>query len=437
MNYKESLDDTIRLGFYRKLINGRIRLTNGKKDYDLFEFAKLNQHFDTKGKKTFHTLDEEPNAEPWPEIESFIVDFNQPYGKIVGQPFFNVAPEMPIKSENNGADTSLIWAHIENLCGNVEQDVKEWVKDFVADIFQHPTKKPGTALTFRSAEGTGKGFLFDDLMRKLLGERHLSTSDNIFKNNFNAQAKNKILINLDEGSFDNSKSSIGDIKAFITQPTFQFEEKYREKEGLPNHARLVLTTNEDYVIKNDGSRRFCQLHPVKQDYYTEEYGNKLWATLDDESLLKQFLYELETRQITHNLRVCPKTDESLNQELITKGKFATWLDEVIEVEHVPVNGGEDELWLKFTPMEKICFPAIATAHFNEQTDSRVLSNNLFGHIKNCVERLDYKLTNPNNREYTEKNKAQQRIWKFEKIIYKKTAPAIVAVEAVTQTKEAV
>jgi hypothetical protein len=413
MNYKDSLDDTMRLGFYRKSINGKILLTNGKQIFDKLDFAKLNQHFETIGKyKQYYLLDKEPDAEPWPLI-NFTVDFSKPHGKIAGQPLFNIAPEAPITSENNGSDTSFFWAHIENLCGNAGQEVKEWVKDFFADIFQNPMNRPGTALTIRSDEGTGKSLFFVDLMGKLLGERNLSTIKSIASERFNSWAKNRLLINFNEGSWNNSKSEIGPLKSFITDQYFSFEEKGKNIEELPNYARCVFTSNATWIMKNDNSRRFCMVRPITENYCSDEYFKKFADLINDDSVVKQFLYDLETRQITHNLREVPKTDEFFNQQTISRDYDEGWLEEVLENAEICIDDeGAILLWNNAGEKDfhniKQCFPKRAESSYNQINGANITSVKLFNRLQNCVHRFKFSLEHKQQKIEGQ----NMRIWEF-------------------------
>lgn len=418
MDEKTSLQDTISRGFYRFLTNdGGIKLTNGKIVIKLKEFAETYGHYERVGKhEILHLLNKMNDEEPWQIIE-LTIDFSKPFGKIKDKPLLNIASPMPIQSQNNDEDVSIFWNHIDNLCGNVDQDTKEWVKDWIADIFQNPMIKSGTALTFRSDEGTGKGLFFDNLMSKLLGERHLSTCCAVFGERFNGDLKNKLLINFDEGSWGNGRNDIGALKKFITDKTFSFEEKGKDRLTLPNFARTVFTSNESWIMKNDGSRRFCMLNPIKEDYCSKEYFDELVLAIENENKVKKFLYELENRTITHNLRIIPKTEEYFNQEVLSYDYFDTWLQEIFEDENYifygvnPMNGVD--LWEESSDIVKCCMPDTAVLSFNNlYKNNSITKSKLFRRIKDKVIKFGYRV------ESVTKNidGNNRRIWEFTKII---------------------
>jgi hypothetical protein len=416
MNEHESLRDAISRGFYRRIINDKIKITNGKITLNFADFARTYQHFEYgKHGKNLYLLDDLPDAEPFPLVE-LTVDFSKPYGKIDNEPYINIAPEMPIKSENNNTDTKIFWAHIENLCGNADKETKEWIKDWLSDIFQNPMKKPGTALTFRSEEGTGKGLFFDNLMNKLLGERHLSTSRAVFGERFNGEAKHKLLINFDEGSWDNSKSDIGSLKKFITDKTFSFEEKGKDVVLLPNYARTVFTSNASWIMKNDGSRRFCMLNPIKENYATPEYFKNLFEAIENDGICKKFLYELETRIITHDLRTAPKTDEYYSQQEISYDYYDDFLNEIFNDDAIMIKDCI-QFWSEASDLLKICTPENALLYFNSlYPNISITKTKLFQRIKDKTKKFGYEVKSIVKFE----NGFSNRYWEFTKILKPKS-----------------
>ena len=410
MNEAESLKNTLRLGFYRYLKDGKYMMTNGEEFIHFQPFAETNQHFEIlKGREVFHLLKTKKNQEPWP-IVKFTVDFTKNPGKIPGEPLINLAPPMPIQSENSNADTSIIWNHIENLCGDVEQDIKEWVKDWLADIFQNPHNKPGTALTFRTDEGAGKGLFFDNLMKNLLGKRHLQTVNSAFGQQFNGEAKNRLLINFNEGSWNNKRDDIGRLKSFITDPEFAFEEKYKDKISLPNFARCVFTSNDDWLVKNDDSRRFCMLSALKNDYMTSTYFKDLWEAINNDAVIKKFLYELENRKITSDLRIVPKTQEYLDSQILSYNYVNDWLNTVLETETFE-NGFM--LWDTFTENIKTCKGAVAAELYNLMKKDVMSSKKLYIRIKQSARKFGYAFGEVSKRINSD---SVIKIWEFRRIL---------------------
>jgi len=53
-------------------------------------------------------------------------------------------------------------------------------------------------------------------------------------------------------------------------------------------------------IDNDLAKKIAVFNPVKENYATPEYFRNLFDAIDNEDICKKFLYELETRIITHD-----------------------------------------------------------------------------------------------------------------------------------------
>ena len=383
-------------GIYRTIEKGALRFYRNGKTFLIDDFAKsegLRMTVPTKNGGTqfiYPSFKEYLNESPWPVIEE-TVDFASPRGLIPNTNLYNVAPQV-LKGKQTGADTSVLWDHLDNLAGDVDDHAKIWLKDWIAQMIQSPHKKPGTALTFRSEEGTGKGLFFDILMSKIFGEAHLTTSRALFGEHFNGDARAKIIVNLNEGSWENNKSDIGNIKQFITDPTFPFETKGKDRQNLPNVARLVLTTNAGWVVKADGTRRFAMYHPNKEDYASQEYFNELATAIEDDDVVAQFVYECENRIIESNLRVIPITDELEAQEAISTDYYDSWFEEVIDDEGASI--GEIPLWDTFTDAVKVMQASHGAASINNMMPKiNITSKKLGFRIKDIAKKAGYLFKN--------------------------------------------
>jgi hypothetical protein len=270
--------------------------------------------------------DDDPN---WP-VCVHEIDFTKPYGLNSKNRTFNIFKGFDMKPENTGADTSVLWNHLKFLFSNVEPDNQEWAIDWIAQMLQEPNKKMGTALVLISQEGTGKGLFFDYLMGRILGRDYvINTSNDPFDKNFNGNLKYRILLNLNEGGWDHKKDTKGQLKNFITDPTFRYEEKFREAEMLLNPTRIVMTTNEDWAVsvRNDDRRYFVVEIPT--DHIGDEnYFLNLVKAIEDDDICKQFYYELMIRPISHNLRMAPKTEFHTEQQIYSASYFEQFISTV-------------------------------------------------------------------------------------------------------------
>jgi hypothetical protein len=378
-------------GIYRTVENGALRFYRNGRTFLIDDYAKsegLRITIPAKNGGTqfiYPSFKEFLNESPWPVIEE-TVDFSKPKGLIPNTNLYNVAPQR-IPGRQTGADTSIIYKHIENLAGNVDDYAKKWLVDWFAQMIQSPHKKPGTAVTFRSEEGTGKGLLCDIFLGKIFNEGHLTTSRALFGERFNGDARAKIVINLNEGSWDKSRSDLGSIKQFITDPTFPFENKGKDRVNLPNAARLIMTTNSPDVVKADGTRRFAMYHPNKEDYASQEYFNKLATAIEDDDVVAQFVWECENRVIESNLRVIPITEELEDQTVINRDWYDSWFEEVIDDESASIE--EIPLWENFSDNLKTCQASHAVLSLNTMMKLNLTSSKLSRRMKDIAKKFGY------------------------------------------------
>jgi outer membrane lipoprotein-sorting protein len=339
----ECIQQMIDEGFYRyKPENGALVMFNGKKTWSYKEFVETRQLIiDLKrdGSPKYLNLNTiDMDRQDFPIIIKTINDINRPFGKVKDEPVFNTAKLLDVKfhieSVNNNEDTSIFWNHLEYLCGNVEQEVKDWVRDWVADIFQNPNDKKGTALVFIGGQGCGKSIFFSKLMSKLLGEYFHYADGKDYSQKFNKELQDKLLINFDEGFATKNKAAEAKLKSFVTEPYFKIEAKGINSVNVFNPARAVFTTNSSFATNTaDDDRRHAIFRTIKKKITKEEekeYFDAFGEAIKNEDLLKKFMYELQNRKITSNLRTPPVTEEKEAQKAFSASKVEDWFDFIIQ-----------------------------------------------------------------------------------------------------------
>jgi len=361
-----------------------------------------------------HTLD--MNRKDFPVITQMIYEPNLPFGKVENEPLFNTAKPLdvkfPIEGKNNGRNVSIFWNHLEYLCGDVSQEIKEWVKDWLCDIFQNPNEKKGTALVFIGGQGCGKSIFFNVLMRKLLNGYHHLDDGKGFSERFNQELKGKLLINFNEGFATKSKLAEAKLKSFITESTFRIEGKGANSVTVLNPARAVFTTNSQFAINTVGDdRRFAVFRTLKRDFITPDYFDKFSMAIDNTEMLQKFMYELKTRDIESRLNIPPMTDAKEVQKVYSADKVQDWFEFIIttprdyEVEltgsRSPIAGNyRNLLWNRYNDTERWMYKEHALESFLKfRGSSNINSTNKLFHA------LDALLRNQN--EWSISNEAQR------------------------------
>lgn len=149
----------------------------------------------------------------------------------------------------------------------------DYVIRWFAHLFQRQGELPGTALVLRGRQGTGKGTMMMYL-GIIVGQHYLELVQmGQVTGRFNAHMKDALLVHANEAIWGGDKASEGAIKAMITDETSAVEFKGRDIITVKNYKRLVLASNNDWVVPRDmDDRRFFVLdvsdaHKEDQEYF--------------------------------------------------------------------------------------------------------------------------------------------------------------------------
>jgi hypothetical protein len=216
----------------------------------------------------------------------------------------------------------------DHLFNNVAQGnpaLFKWVFGFFAHIVQRPRERLGVALVLRGRMGTGKtkiGEVFGALF-----PRHYFLVDDprYVTGQFNAHMAACLLLQADEAVWAGDKAAEGRLKGLITSPIQQIEAKGIDPIRLTNYVRLVMTSNEDWVVPaGKDERRFAVLDVDPRCAQQHEYFREMDAELNAggyEHLLGDLMrFDLESV----DLRKVPRTAALLEQKLRSLDPVDSW-----------------------------------------------------------------------------------------------------------------
>jgi putative DNA primase/helicase len=217
-------------------------------------------------------------------------------------------------------DPSRVFELIKVLC-NHDMNAYEYVVDWIAQMFQSPAVKTGTALCFKSKQGAGKGSLYN-ILEKMMGSLCKETADplqTIFGTHGNLHI-GKIFVAIDETGSGDTCKVLGKLKNIITSNKTVYNEKGLKQVVVSNFTRFMFTTNNSIPISLDGKddRRYCIIEcsseligPQNSDFWNDFYDQ----VVDDEGIIRGFYEALMMRDISgRNWRALPDTE--LRQEVI-------------------------------------------------------------------------------------------------------------------------
>jgi hypothetical protein len=211
-----------------------------------------------------------------------------------------------------------------NICAGNEKKFK-YLFAFFADMVQRPRERPGVALVFRGRMGTGKtkvGEVFGSLI-----PRHYFLVDDprYVTGNFNTHMASCLLLQADEAVWAGDKAAEGRLKGLITAPIQQIEAKGIDAVRLKNFIRLIMTSNEEWVVPaGKDERRFNIFDVADHVAQNHQYFREMDAELADgglSHLLGDLLaFDLETV----NLREILRTEALLEQKIRSLDSVESW-----------------------------------------------------------------------------------------------------------------
>jgi len=219
---------------------------------------------------------------------------------------------------------NLFLRHIrENIAGG-DKKIYNYVVAWMADAVQNPSKRPGTALALRGLPGTGKGIFVTEFGR-LYREPHFVRlrSARQLTGRFNAHMMEALIVFADEALWAGDHSAAGPLKALVTEDQLPIELKGKDIFLVKNHVRLILASNEPWVVPASfWERRFCALDVGDKRMQDSDYFGEIVQQMASGGR-EALLYYLQNFDLSGiNLRDFPKTDALWEQKLHSMGEVA-------------------------------------------------------------------------------------------------------------------
>ena len=244
--------------------------------------------------------------------------------------------------EPRKGDWSLFQQHIHEIICDQRDEIFEYVICWLAHLFQHPGgKRPGTALVLKGEQGTGKG-TFVSQIGKIVANHFLHvTQAGSITGRFNGPLKETLLAFIDEGFWAGDKASEGALKGLITEDTISIEMKGKEIFPIDNYLRLIIASNNDWVVPAAlDERRFACMVVSPRRRGDHAYFREILRQMDNggrEAMLYDLLYEVPLDNV--NLRTIPKTADLFDQQVPSmKASHKFWLERLKDGCQIPGTG---------------------------------------------------------------------------------------------------
>ncbi len=215
---------------------------------------------------------------------------------------------------------------IRTVIANGNDEIAKYIIYWLADAFQNPGgPRPGTAIAMRGGQGCGKS-TFAYYAGKAFGNHYLAlSSGDALTGRFNLHLQNVIIVFADEAVWGGDKQAEGKLKSLITEPSIFIEPKGLNGFEVKNCVRLILASNNDWVVPAGmDERRFVVLDVSDKHSNDHEYFAGIREEMDNGGLeaMVYDLLQLDLSQV--NLRQIPRTVALLDQiaaSLSPFGKF--------------------------------------------------------------------------------------------------------------------
>lgn len=244
-------------------------------------------------------------------------------GKAANDDVFNLW--QGLSCEPVEGNCNLYLNHIrDNICNGDEQ-IYDYILDWMAHLVQHPEILIGTAIVLRGRQGTGKG-VFASWFGKLFGRHYKQiTSSEQILGKFNAILADSILVFLDEVYWPGKKDLEGSLKTLITEKRRVVEFKGKDAIPMDNYNRVIMATNNDWAVPAGAEeRRFLMLDVGNQHQQDTTYFEAITEQMHNGGL-EALHHLLINRDISSkNLRNVPKTDALLAQKEQSMGPVESW-----------------------------------------------------------------------------------------------------------------
>lgn len=250
--------------------------------------------------------------------------FPNPDGARSPDGYYNLWSGFSVEPRRGGS-YAIFKDHIfTNVC---ESDPKlyDWVFAFFAQMVQRPRERIGVAMVLRGKMGVGKTIL-GEVMGSLIAAHFFQVDDPRYvTGNFNAHMAQCLLLQAEEAVWAGDKVAEGRLKGLITAKIQMIENKGVDPIRLENFIRLMMTSNEGWVVPaGKDERRYAVFDVSDRCKENHEYFGEMVHELDNggrEALLADLLaFDLSSV----NLRVIPKTKALLEQKIRSLNSVESW-----------------------------------------------------------------------------------------------------------------
>lgn len=200
--------------------------------------------------------------------------------------------------------------HIRNFVANGNEELYNYILNWISYIIQNPGGKTGTCLLLTRNMDDCKD-TFTNVICKLL-ERYsvrsvYKISDLVGNDNEFFVENNKLLI-YTESNYPGCRfrANLNSLKSLITEDVYVVKKKYMKPRIVQNVVNLIISTNYYKPKKDDNIYVICETNDSHINDY--EYFLTLQRTFTEEFYQNLFTYFMKRNLDGVNLRILPNTE---------------------------------------------------------------------------------------------------------------------------------
>jgi len=273
---------------------------------------------------------------------------------------FNLWRGFEMERNREGGDCSAFLDHLlERVCQGSEE-LFHYLTAWFAHMVQRPRERIGTALVIRGGQGTGKTLIGQTIGSLFAPHYFLADDPRYLVGQFNAHMKGCLLLQADEGFWAGDKHAEGRLKGLVTSDIQFIEHKGVDPIQIKNYVRLLVTSNEDWVVPaGKDERRFAVFDIKDKARGDSNYFSALFREVErpeNKGALLDYLLEFDLSKI--DLRDIPKTSGLFEQKVRSLDPVESWwLERLREGSQLP---GADQ-WKDWVPTYRLHAAYIAFA----------------------------------------------------------------------------
>ncbi len=219
---------------------------------------------------------------------------------------------------------------LTNVCGG-DQELFDYVMNWMARGVQLPGEPGQTAIVMRGKQGVGKSFLAK-MYGALFGHHYLATSNaKQITGQFTGHLKNVAFLFGDEAFIADDPAHVSALKTLITETMAVYEKKGVDAQSGRNCIKLMLASNEKWVVHADGlERRFLVLDVGEGSIQDSAYFGRIANQMHNGGF-EAMMYDLINRDLKDfNVYHVPGTTAMQEQKEFSMTPSKAWVRQCLE-----------------------------------------------------------------------------------------------------------